>query len=156
MAQVVTPLTSDEFHIRQPRQSWSCNDCTLQVRFRFRPSDEIGTHFFKSSVEIMHGWVASSFILLASVNTSSCMSSAPPHRALRKVNIETPPGGAGDVTFGSFGAFCIICAMITPLCGCCEEDEGKKKQSYRGSALCFVIGLAVVVVTAVLFEEDSE
>lgn len=63
---------------------------------------------------------------------------------------------AADVGFGSLGIFCIICAILTLLCGCCEEDEGKKKQNYRGSALCFVIGVAVIVVTVVIVEEDLE
>jgi hypothetical protein len=54
-----------------------------------------------------------------------------------------------------FGGFCLFCAVLTLLCGCCDQDEEKKKQHYRGSALCFVIGVGVIVATVFLMSEEG-
>jgi hypothetical protein len=115
---------------------------------------QVANNFFER--KIMH-WFKLILLLFMFWATVVNGLSSPQYRGLRapsKIKVQDA-GQAGQVTIETFGGFCLFCAVLTLLCGCCDQDEEKKKQHYRGSALCFVIGVGVIVATVFLMSEEA-
>lgn len=85
-------------------------------------------------------------------------------RYLRKgINIETL-GSEGELDsleggLAGFGGFCLFCAIATLLCGCIENNEESKRKSYRGSVVCFILFVIMIILCIVfpfLADDDTE